>query len=80
MKVIDVVSKRENRNPYAYILNHEFGLYAGRVTGLGLFIFLALIVSETFALRWSLIIVALLQVLSIPLARNITKHSYPDQP
>jgi YQGE family putative transporter len=76
MKVIDVVSKRENRNKYAYILNHEFGLYAGRVMGLGLFIFLALHVSETFALRYSLIIVALIQLLSIPLAKNIMKHSY----
>ncbi|MGE5394939.1 MAG: MFS transporter [Candidatus Saccharibacteria bacterium] len=76
MKVIDVMSLREDRNKYAYILNHEFGLYAGRVTGLGLFIFLALYVSETFALRYSLIIVAALQMLSIPLAMNIMKHSY----
>jgi len=76
MKVIDVVSKRENRNQYAYILNHEFGLYTGRVMGLGLFIYLALNVSENFALRYSLIIVALIQMLSIPLARNIMKESY----
>ncbi|HET6556922.1 MAG TPA: MFS transporter [Prolixibacteraceae bacterium] len=76
MKVIDVMSAREDRNKYAYILNHEFGLYAGRVLGLGLFIFLALYVSETFALRYSLIIVAALQMLSIPLAMNILKHSY----
>jgi YQGE family putative transporter len=79
MKVIDVVSKRENRNQYAYILNHEFGLYAGRVAGLGLFIFLAFSVSEIFALRYSLIIVALLQMLSIPLAKNIMKHSYSEE-
>jgi YQGE family putative transporter len=78
MKVIDVVAKRENRNQYAYILNHEFGLYAGRVLGLGLFIFLALNVSETFALRYSLIIVAVIQVLSIPLAKNIMKESYSE--
>jgi YQGE family putative transporter len=78
MKVIDVVSKRENRNQYAYILNHEFGLYAGRVGGLGLFIFLAFYVSETFALRYSLIIVAVLQMLSIPLAKNIMKDSYTE--
>ena len=76
MKVIDVVSAHENRNKYAYILNHEFGLYAGRVMGLGLFIFLAFYVSEIFALRYSLIIVAVIQMLSIPLARNIMKHSY----
>jgi YQGE family putative transporter len=79
MKVIDVVSKRENRNQYAYILNHEFGLYTGRVIGLGMFIFLALYVSETFALRYSLIIVALIQVFSIPLAKNIMKHSYTEE-
>lgn len=78
MKVIDVVSKRENRNQYAYILNHEFGLYAGRVAGLGLFIFLAFNISETFALRYSLIIVAVLQMLSIPLAKNIMKDSYSE--
>ncbi len=79
MKVIDVMSHRENRNKYAYILNHEFGLYAGRVTGLGLFIFLAFYVSETFALRYSLIIVAALQMLSIPLAKNIMKQSYSEE-
>jgi YQGE family putative transporter len=79
MKVIDVVSQRENRNKYAYILNHEFGLYAGRVIGLGLFIFLAFYVSETFALRYSLIIVAVLQMLSIPLAKNIMKNSYQEE-
>lgn len=76
MKVIDVVSKKENRNNYAYILNHEFGLYSGRVIGLGLFIFLAFYVSETFALRYALIIVAVIQMLSIPLAKNIMKDSY----
>jgi YQGE family putative transporter len=78
MKVIDVVSKRENRNEYAYILNHEFGLYAGRVLGLGLFISLTFYISETFALRCSLVIVALIQMLSILLARNIMKQSYSD--
>jgi len=71
-----VVSVKENRNPYAYILNHEFGLYIGRVIGLGIFILLALMVSEVFALRWSLIIVAAIQMLSIPLAKTIMKKSY----
>jgi YQGE family putative transporter len=78
MKVIDVVSKHENRNKYAYILNHEFGLYAGRIMGLGLFIFLAFYISEIFALRYSLIIVALIQLLSILLAKNIMKQSYSE--
>jgi YQGE family putative transporter len=79
MKVIDVVSKHENRSNYAYILNHEFGLFIGRAVGLAIFIFLALYVSENFALRYALIIVALIQLASIPLAKNIIKQSNSEQ-
>ncbi len=75
MHVIDVVSAKENRSEFAYIFNHEFGLYLGRFFGLGLFIFLATYVSEIFALKYSLIIVAAIQILSIPLAIHITKQS-----
>jgi len=76
LKVIDSVSVIEKRNPYAYILNHEFGLYIGRFLGLIIFITLALQVSEIFALRWALVIVAAVQMFSIPLARTITRKSY----
>ena len=55
---------------------HEFGLYVGRFFGLVLFIGLAFYVSKDFALRYSLVIVALIQMLSIPLAKNIMKDSY----
>ncbi len=75
MRTIDVVSKREGRNEYAYILSHEVGLFAGRATGLLLFIFLAFYVSEDFALKYALVIVGLVQLASIPLARNITKET-----
>jgi YQGE family putative transporter len=75
MRVIDVVSKIENRNEFAYIFNHEFGLYIGRFLGLGLFIVLATYVSETFALKYSLIVIAILQVLSIPLAKHIVSEA-----
>jgi YQGE family putative transporter len=75
MKVIDVVSKIENRNEFAYIFNHEFGLYIGRFVGLGVFILLATYVSQVFALKYSLIIIAVLQVASIPLAKHIIKQS-----
>lgn len=75
MRVIDVVSAKEKRNEFAYIFNHEFGLYIGRFFGLGLFIALAFFVSETFALKYSLIVVALLQMLSIPLAKHITRKT-----
>ena len=75
MKVIDVVSHIEKRNEYAYIFNHEFGLYVGRFLGLGLFIFFASYISESFALKYSLIIIAVLQLASIPMAKNIIKQS-----
>ena len=75
MRIIDVLSVKENRSEFAYIFNHEFGLYLGRFFGLVLFIFLAFYVSQEVALRYSLIIVALLQMASIPLARNIIGHT-----
>ncbi len=83
MKVIDVLSHKENRNQFAYIFNHEFGLYIGRFLGLGLFIFLIMYVSESFALKYSLIIIAAIQLLSIPVARRVirranTYHSGPE--
>ena len=71
MRVIDVVSKIEKRNEFAYIFNHEFGLYLGRFLGLGLFIVLATYVSESFALKYALIIIGVLQLASIPMAKHI---------
>ena len=74
MRVIDVVSKIEKRNEYAYILSHEFGLFIGRASGLILFIVLAFWVSEDFALKYALVIVALIQMLSLPLSKHIIKE------
>ncbi len=74
MRTIDVVSKIEKRNEYAYILSHEFGLFIGRAFGLILFIALAYFISEDFALKYALIIVALIQMLSLPLSKHITKQ------
>jgi MFS transporter, YQGE family, putative transporter len=71
MRVIDIVSRIEKRNEFTYIFNHEFGLYIGRFIGLGLFICLATYVSESFALKYALIIIAVLQLASIPVARHI---------
>ncbi len=79
MQVIDILSAKENRSKYAYIFNHEFGLYVGRFFGLVLFIVLAMYVSKEFALRYSLVIVAIIQILAIPLAKNIMKNSYVDE-
>jgi MFS transporter, YQGE family, putative transporter len=74
MKTIDAVSAMEKRNEYAYIMSHEIGLFLGRATGMVLFIAMAYLVSETFALKYALIIVAGLQLLSLPLAKHIIKE------
>lgn len=74
MKTIDAVSAIEKRNEYTYIMSHEIGLFIGRATGMLLFIALAFMVSETFALKYALIIVAGLQLLSLPLAKHIIKE------
>ncbi|MDO9153744.1 MAG: MFS transporter [Paludibacter sp.] len=80
MKTIDVVSSIEKRNEYAYIMSHEVGLFFGRAFGMILFISLAYFISEIFALKYALIIVGALQLISLPLAKHIikeadTKHS-----
>lgn len=74
MRTIDVVSNIEKKNEYAYILSHEFGLFIGRAIGLVLFIVLAASISEDFALKYALIIVAMLQMLSLPLGNHIIKQ------
>jgi len=79
MRVIDVLSKKENRNEFAYIFNHEFGLFVGRVIGLVLFLMLTHYISEIFALKYSLLIIALLQLISIPVARVIIKHTSKEE-
>ncbi|MEA4935772.1 MAG: MFS transporter [Paludibacter sp.] len=82
MKTIDAVSAIEKRNEYAYIMSHEIGLFAGRAVGMVLFISLAYLISEDFALKYALIIVGALQLISLPLAQHIikeidTKHNEP---
>ncbi len=69
MKTIDAVKAIENRNEYAYILSHEVGLFIGRAFGMSLFISLAFWVSEEFALKYALVIVGAIQLLSLPLAK-----------
>lgn len=73
LKVIDTVAKKEDRNEFAYIFNHEFGLYAGRAFGLLLFIVLHKYISEVFALKYALLTIALIQLIAIPVARRISK-------
>ena len=75
-KVIDIVSKIEKRGEFAYILNHEAGLYVGRFLGAGTFLLLAYGFSVEVALRYAIIIVAVLQLSSILVAKKIIKQGH----
>lgn len=73
--VIDLLRKKEKRTEYAYILNHEAGLYAGRLFGAGTFLILAFMVSTEVALRYAVCIIALVQLSSMLLAKHILGES-----
>jgi YQGE family putative transporter len=70
-RVIDIVSKIEKRGEFAYILNHEAGLYTGRVLGAGTFLLLAYTISTEVALRYAIVIIGLLQLYSVIVAKGI---------
>lgn len=80
LKVIDIVAAKEKRNEFTYIFNHELGLYLGRLFGCGLFIVLARYVSETVALRYALLVIALVHFMGYFMAKSITKDFVPDEP
>jgi YQGE family putative transporter len=67
----DTVAAIENRNQYAYIFSHELGLFAGRLVGCGLFIVLAIYVSRVFALKYALPAIAVVQLASIWVAKDL---------
>lgn len=69
--VIEHMAAREKRNEFAYIFSHELGLYLGRVSGCLLFIGLARFAGEEIALRYALLIIALIQFLSVFVMRSI---------
>lgn len=74
LKVIDLLSKIENRNEFAYILNHEFGLYVGRFIGAGTFLGIAYFGNVDLALKYALLIISTLQLLSIIIAKQLLKQ------
>jgi MFS transporter, YQGE family, putative transporter len=73
LQVIDFVSRRENRSEYAYFFNHEFGLFLGRFLGCALFLAIAHWGSGVAALKYALPVIALVQLLSIPVAARILR-------
>jgi YQGE family putative transporter len=72
-QVVDVVSRMEGRNEYAYLFNHEIGLFTGRCLGCLLFLAIAHWWSGVAALKYALPVVALLQLLSIRVAGQISR-------
>ena len=74
MRTIDYVSGREKRSSYSYIFVHEFGLYVGRFFGCGLFILITALMSDEVALRYTILIIGILQLLSIPLSKHIINN------
>src|SRR5438270_2444383 len=70
-RVIDIVKRIELRSEFSYILNHEAGLYVGRFSGALAFLFLAYDFSTTIALRYAILLIATIQLLSLFVARNI---------
>lgn len=76
--LIDRISNIEKRNKFAYILNHEAGLFVGRIAGCLLFLATARYLSPEYALRYVLVIIALVQALSIPVAIYLHKKIQSD--
>ncbi len=73
LQVLDRATLREKGSAYAYFCGHEMGLYAGRLIGACGFIWVARGISDQVALRYVLSVVAVLQLLSFPIARGILK-------
>jgi YQGE family putative transporter len=72
-EVIETVAELELRSEYAYLFNHEFGLFVGRSIGCLLFLAIVHWGSGVAALRYALPVVALLQLLSIRVAGQIAR-------
>ena len=79
LKVIDVVAEIEKRNEFTYIFNHELGLYVGRLFGCGLFIVLARYVSVDIALRYALLVIAMVHFMGYFMAKSIVKDLKNDE-
>jgi MFS transporter, YQGE family, putative transporter len=80
MQVIDTVAAIEHRNKFAYIFSQEFGFYIGRFSGCMLFLLLASKVSDTFALRFALLIIGIVQLLSVPMAQRVLQGCAQSNP
>jgi YQGE family putative transporter len=72
-EVVETIAAIEQRSEYAYLFNHEFGLFVGRSFGGILFLAILRWGSGVAALRYALPIIALVQLLSIRVAGQIAR-------
>ncbi len=79
MLLIDVTSYLEKRNQYAYIFNLEFSYLLGRSSGLIFFLALAELINNTFALRYALPIIAVIQLIGVFLVKHILQKCAEEQ-
>jgi YQGE family putative transporter len=70
-RVIDIVSKIEDRSEFSYIINHEISLFFGRITAILLVLFLAYEINADFALRFGLFFIAAIMILSIFIGKSL---------
>ncbi|SKB63770.1 MFS transporter [Daejeonella lutea] len=78
--VTERVAEIEKRNKFTYIFRHELGLYAGRLIGCSLFIVLYHTAGNDWALRYALLIVSGMYLLSLVVARSILNDPAWDEP
>lgn len=71
MRVIDYVQDIEKRNSFTYTFSHEVGLYIGQVLDCLIFIVAARYISDSFALRYALLLIGVIQLISAAIAKNI---------
>ena len=72
-KIIDWVCKKESRSEYTYIVSHEFALFLGRISAILIVLYLTYRVNADFALRYGLLCVAVIMLLSLLLCRNLLR-------
>jgi len=70
---VDMLSCLEKRNEYAYLFNHDLGLFTGRALGCLLFLAIARWRSGIAVLGFALSVIALPQLISIQVAGRISR-------
>lgn len=78
--VIDFMMKKEKRSAFAFLFNHELGIYVGRMFGCSLFLGLARFISEDVALRYALLVIAGAQFFARFVAKSIMNDQAWNEP